>query len=99
MPYTTPEDYRFTSLKDTFFNYLETWKESTLNQDRDFSANARQKMFLSELTYEGLKITVYSHIEVVKFLLSMGFEYLLTERFMQDALKITWSTKERGVED
>ena len=58
-PYTTPEDYRFTWLKDMFFNYLETWKESTLNRDGNFSADARQKMFLSAQTYEGLKIAVY----------------------------------------
>ena len=26
MPHTTPEDYRFTWLKDTFLNYFEMWK-------------------------------------------------------------------------
>ena len=97
MPYTTPEDYRFTWLKDTFLSYLETWKESTLNRDGDFSADARQKMFLSAQTYEGLKIAVYSHIEVVKFLLSVGFQYVLTERFMQDVLEDYFGhQRERG---
>ena len=54
-------------------------------------------MFLSAQTYEGLKIAVYSHIEVVKFLLSVGFQYVLTERFMQDNLKDYFGhQRERG---
>ena len=44
-------------------------------------------MFLSQQTYEGLKIAVYSHIEAITFLLTEGFDYALTERFMQDVLE------------
>ena len=54
-------------------------------------------MFLSAQTYEGLKIAVHSHIEIVKFLLSEGFEYVLTERFMQDVLEDYFGhQRERG---
>ena len=42
---------------------------------------------ISAQTYEGLRIAVYSHIEVIKFLLAEGFQYVLTERFMQDVLE------------
>lgn len=44
-------------------------------------------MFLSLQTYAGLKIAVYSHIEVIQFLLGEGFRYVLFERFMQDVLE------------
>ena len=30
-------------------------------------------------TYEGLKISVHSHIEAIKFLLENGFEYVLSD--------------------
>ena len=43
-------------------------------------------MFLSLQTYEGLKIAVYSHIDAIRFLLSKGFKFVLSERFMQDVL-------------
>ena len=42
-------------------------------------------MFLSIQTYNGLKMSVYSHIEAIQFLLAEGFQYLLSERFLQDA--------------
>ena len=45
-------------------------------------------MFISWQTFEGLKITVPSIIEVVKFLLQRHVKYVLTERFCQDPLEI-----------
>ena len=44
-------------------------------------------MFLSPQTYEELKIAVYSHIEAIQFLLGEGFQYVLSERFVQDVLE------------
>ena len=44
-------------------------------------------MFLSWQTYEGIKITVHSTIELTKFLLQHGLPYVLTERFCQDPLE------------
>jgi hypothetical protein len=44
-------------------------------------------MFLSSQTYEGYQITINSLVNVVKFLLSAGFSYVLTERFMQEVLE------------
>ena len=41
-------------------------------------------MFLSIQTFTGLKITVNSVVSLTKFLLSEGFEFVLTERFCQD---------------
>ena len=44
-------------------------------------------MFLSWQLYEGIKITVYSLIEVIRYLLNQGVSYILTERFCQDPLE------------
>ena len=44
-------------------------------------------MFLSSQTHEGLQISVHSHIEAIQFLLQQGFQYVLSERFMQDVLE------------
>ena len=44
-------------------------------------------MFISWQTYEGLKITVHSSIELVQFLLRQDVPYVLTERFCQDPLE------------
>ena len=44
-------------------------------------------MSLSRQTYEGLQITVYSMIEVTKYLLSNGMQFVLTSRFNQDVVE------------
>ena len=87
MPYESPDDQHLTWLKDVFLNYLENWKKSTEAREGNYTADDRQKMFLSQQTYEGLKIAVYAHVDIIKFLLSEGFKYVLTERFMQDVLE------------
>lgn len=51
---------------------------------------------MSSQTYEGLKIAVNSHVDAIKFLLAEGFKYVLTERFMQDALEDYFERKEEG---
>jgi hypothetical protein len=97
MPYSSPNDYRLTWLKEVFLTYLNNWKDSTLTREGNFSSDERQRMFISAQTYEGLKIAVYSHIETITFLLSKGFQYVLTERFMQDVLEDYFGhQRERG---
>ena len=86
-PYESPDDERFAWLVDVFLKYLNYWKQSTLDRPGSFSADERGKMFLSQQTYEGLKIAVHSHIEAIQFLLKEGFQYVLSERFMQDVLE------------
>lgn len=44
-------------------------------------------MFISLQTYQGFQITIYSVIEVTKFLLNQGVEFVLTERFCQDQVE------------
>ena len=86
-PYTSPEDERLIWMKDTFLKFLEDWKQSIKVREGKFTAAEQEKMFLSNQTYEGFKISVNSHVEAIKFLLSEGFSYILTERFMQDVIE------------
>ena len=43
-------------------------------------------MFLSLQSYNGLTISIYSHIEAIQFFLAEGFQQVLSERFMPDVL-------------
>ena len=86
-PYTSADDERLSWLLNVFLEYLNSWKNNIATQPGTFSADERGKMFLSPQTYEGFKISVYSHVEAIQFLLEKGFQYVLTERFMQDVLE------------
>ena len=86
-PYTITEDGRFDWLQNTFLAYLDAWYEATQGRPGNFSGDDRSRMFLSLQTYKGLQITVHSLIEAVKFLLSEGMEFVLSERFCQDLLE------------
>ena len=44
-------------------------------------------MFISHQTYEGMKISIYSLIELVKFLLNADVDFVLTSRFCQDPVE------------
>ena len=53
-------------------------------------------MFISWQTYEGIKITVHPSIELIKYLLIQGVQYVLTERFCQDSVE-NYFGRERSV--
>ena len=91
---------RLTRLKDAFLKYLESWRQSTLEHEGEYTLDERQKMLLSAQTYAGLKIAVYSHIDAIRFLLSKGFKFVLSESFMQDVLEDYFGhQRERKAED
>ena len=69
-----------------FLAYLEDWGRSISNCEGDYPADQQGRMFLSSQTY-GVKISSYSHMEFMPFLLGEGFKYVLTERFMQDVVE------------
>ena len=77
------DDERFNWVQNVFLDYLKNWKWSVDTRE-GFSDDEKGCMFLSMQTYNGLKITVTSAITITKFLLSEGFEFVLTERFCQD---------------
>jgi hypothetical protein len=86
-PYESVDDERLLWMKDTFMKYFDDWKTSIKTREGTFTPVEREKMFLSHQTYEGFKISVHSHVEAIKFLLSEGFKYVLSERFMQDVIE------------
>ena len=86
-PYRDVNDHRFDWLTNDFLEYLRKWKQSIADRPGNFTANARDRMFLSWQTYEGLRITVKSTIESVRFLLESGMPFVLTERFNQDVVE------------
>ena len=82
-PYTAVDDERVSWLKDVFIKYLEDWQLGALTQEGKYTAEEHGRMFLSAQTFEGLKISVYSYIEAIQFLLQKDFQYVLSEQFMQ----------------
>lgn len=85
--FTSENDLRLYWLTNVFLKYFEDWLQSIENRPGNFTANAKNNMFLSPQTYEGIKITVYSTVELIKYLLSNGVPYVLTERLCQDPLE------------
>ena len=86
-PYSSADDERFDWLQNTFLVYLQEWLTAIHQRTGNFSNDDRAKMFISHQTYHGLRMTVHSLVEVTKFLLSEGLEYVLSEKFCQDLLE------------
>ena len=86
-PFSSTDDPWFSWLKNQFLKYFEDWLGSLEERTGVYTKFEEQKMFISSQTYKGLKITVHSVIELVKFLITDKVLYLLTERFCQDPLE------------
>ena len=86
-PYKLQDDSRFQWLEMEFLKYFEDWKKSVEERKGKFSRAERQTMFISPPAYQGLHITCYSFIELTRFLLNNGVEYVLSNRFCQDDLE------------
>ena len=84
--YELVNDERFSWLED-LLNYFHKWKDSTVSRVGNFSEKDRCKMFISDPTYEGIQISIYSLKECITYLLNNGVRYILTERFCQDNLE------------
>ena len=83
-PYQNIDDPRFYWLQNVFLKYLSDWKESIEERPGQFTLNAKDLMFISWQTYEGIPISVQLVTEATKYLLTQGVEFVLTERFNQD---------------
>ena len=86
-PFSSIDDERFSWLRETFLNYFEMWLKSIEARKGNFTKGEKSSMFLSWQTYEGLKLTVNSMIELTKYLIQNDVPYVLTERFCQDPLE------------
>lgn len=59
--------------------WLDNWESSSSNN----------KMFLTQSTAQGLRVTLRSTVEIAKYLLkSCGFKYVLTGKLNQDCLEV-----------
>ena len=95
-PYMTENDFRFDWLQNTLLPYFQNWKHNILQRPGNFTVSAREKMFASGQTHEGIQITCYSVIEATKCLLKEGLQFVLTERFWQDVLEEYFGSQ-RGI--
>ena len=86
-PYTSTDDARLKWLTDDFLGYFAEWEASVQQRPGNFNKSAKEKMRLSHQTVEGLKITVTSVVECVKFMLNEGAKFLMTHNFNQDPLE------------
>ena len=84
--YESEDDVRFDWL-DSFIAYLDEWKQNIAKRPGEFTQTQRNNMFISSLTYEGIKISIKSLQEIIPYLLRNGFDYVLSENFCQDDLE------------
>ena len=78
---------RFWWLCNVSLQYLQDWLNSVEQRQGNFTKDARQKMFLSMQTYEGLKTNVNSIIEATQFHLQYQVKYVLTVCLCRDPIK------------
>ena len=79
MQFTFIDDPRFSWLRNVFLHYFEDWLASIERRNGNVSEKEKNKMFISQQIYEGLKILVNSIIDTVQFLLQHQVKYILTE--------------------
>ena len=79
IPFSSINDPRFSWLWNVFLQYFDDWLHSTKYRKGNLSRNAKNKMFISQQTYEGLKISVNAIIEAVQFLFQHEVRYVLTK--------------------
>ena len=64
-----------------------TWKiGSQVPKQGDHSLHSKRENVSVSPNIQRLQVRVNSHMEAIKFLLSQGFTYILSERFMQDVI-------------
>ena len=84
-PFSSADDERFTWLLNDFLQYFSKWKKSIGERPGKFSLTDKSKMFISWQTYEALKVTTYSVIDLV---LSFCCIKVLTMFSQKDFVKI-----------
>jgi hypothetical protein len=80
-------DPRLEWLVNDFLLYFDDWKNSVNTRNGDFSKQDVAKMQLSHQTLKGLTITAKSIVSCVKYMLSIGADFVLTRTFNQDKLE------------
>ena len=67
-------------------NWLDNWETyiRTLPEPK-------QKQFLSRQTCQGLRVTLKSTLDLTQVLLCEGYSYVLTGKFCQDPLEVSYT--------
>ncbi|ELT86972.1 hypothetical protein CAPTEDRAFT_200167, partial [Capitella teleta] len=85
--YTSVDDARFKFLDD-FLIYLRDWKNLVeAKKAENLTASERNRMFISAPTYNGIRVTVQSFVEVTRYLLQHGCAFVLPRKMCQDPLE------------
>lgn len=62
--------------------WLDSWETEKL------SGIIPKESFLTKETSEGLRVTLHSTIDLIEYLFSIGFDYVLTAKANQDKLEV-----------
>lgn len=62
--------------------FIDLWESNMLNN------KINESDFLTKQTAEGLRVTIQSTIDLTKYLLDIGFYYVLTNKMNQDKLEV-----------
>ncbi|KAK3920609.1 DNA transposase [Frankliniella fusca] len=87
LPYSDPNDARFTFLLENFLSFFDEWYRCVMERPGKFTKDRREKMFISMLTYESLHTTTHSFVSVIKFLLAEGAPEINARKLNQDKLE------------
>jgi hypothetical protein len=69
-PYTNSEDVRLQWLEEDFLGYLDLWEKS-VEERPGFDNQQKKRMLLSAETLLGIRLTVKSFVEFVRYLFSL----------------------------
>lgn len=92
-PIRSPNDLRLIWLKDVFLKWLEKWEsgihaaQESVPKNHRLNKSEQNKMFISAQTFEGLKVSIYSLVDLTKYLFSQGADKLYTINLNQDPLE------------
>lgn len=86
-PYTPGDTERFDFMESKVLRFFDEWYEDVQSRPGNFSADARERMFISYQTYESVKIATYGFINAVKFMFSVGATSIVARQFLQDKLE------------
>lgn len=96
MPFTSVNDDRLKWLHEDFLSYLDKWHDSVVQRIKNISAKGKigtkakkdeRLTGLTKETYEALRFTTLSTVASIKYLLELGFAFVLTRRFSSDDMK------------
>lgn len=84
-------------LHEDFLSYLDKWNDSVVQRIKNISAKGKigtkakkdeRLTGLTKETYKALRFTILSTVASIKYLLELGFAFVLTRRFSSDDIEM-----------